>query len=221
MNDIRLIHGDCLEVMKTFADGEFDVVVTDPPYGVSKGTWIDKKWNEPCIIGEVKRTRSSNRVITTEDVAVRDAALELAGCRAVVFGSWRAPRPQGTRMRIVWYKGFVGLGGFGPWRPSDEEIYIVGTGWINSRNTPTVIQHSPVGNMNRNHPNEKPVELLIRILSWCPTEWTVLDPFGGSGTTAVACHKLGRRCISIEIDQTYHDIAVKRVTEAQMQPRLI
>jgi len=50
---------------------------------------------------------------------------------------------------------------------------------------------------------------------------TIIDPFGGSGTTAVVCHKLGRRCISIEIDQTYHDIAVKRVTEAQMQPRLI
>lgn len=214
---VQLYCGDCLEILPTLEAGSVGVMVTDPPYGVSKGTWVNKQWNEPCIIGETRRTRASNRVITREDVAVRDTALKVAACRAVVFGSWRAPRPIGTRMRIVWDKGFVGLGGFGPWRPADEEIYIIGTGWVNSRNTPTVIQHSPVGNANRNHPNEKPVELLLRILGWCQPEWTILDPFMGSGTTGVACVQTGRNFIGIEISEEYFKIAEKRIAEAQAQ----
>ncbi len=49
---------------------------------------------------------------------------------------------------------------------------------------------------------------------------TILDPFMGSGTTGVACVNLGRKFIGIEIDETYFDIACKRIEEAYRQPRL-
>lgn len=66
------------------------------------------------------------------------------------------------------------------------------------------------------HPTQKPIVLF----EWCLLlRWTrgfnaVLDPYLGSGTTAVACVKLGRSCIGIEISREYFDIAVKRVEEA-------
>jgi site-specific DNA-methyltransferase (adenine-specific) len=71
---------------------------------------------------------------------------------------------------------------------------------------------------NAEHPTQKPVGLMMNIVRW--TEGVVLDPFMGSGTTGVACIKLGRRFIGIEIEPKYFDIACRRIEEAWKQPRL-
>jgi DNA modification methylase len=73
----------------------------------------------------------------------------------------------------------------------------------------------------RVHPTQKPVAQL----SWCieqlpDTARTILDPFMGSGTTGVACVKLGRRFIEIEIEPKYFNIACKRIEEAYRQPQM-
>jgi DNA modification methylase len=73
----------------------------------------------------------------------------------------------------------------------------------------------------KQHPTQKPVE----VMEWCLQELprqthTILDPFMGSGTTLVACAKLGRRGIGIEIDPGYFDIACERVRKAYAQPDL-
>ena len=63
-------------------------------------------------------------------------------------------------------------------------------------------------------------------MKWCiehipnPYNKTILDPFMGSGTTGVACVKLGRKFIGIEIDEKYFDIACKRIEQAYAQPDL-
>jgi DNA modification methylase len=73
----------------------------------------------------------------------------------------------------------------------------------------------------RSHPNEKPVELLLDVVgTHSRSGSTVLDPFMGSGTTGVACAKLGRRFIGIELEPKYFDIACKRIDDAYRQPRL-
>ena len=63
-----------------------------------------------------------------------------------------------------------------------------------------------------------------RLMEWClsflPAAQTILDPFMGSGTTGVACTKLGRKFIGIEIEPKYFDIACRRIEEAWRQPRL-
>lgn len=69
------------------------------------------------------------------------------------------------------------------------------------------------------HPCEKPVGLLHELVK--STSWnTILDPFMGSGTTGVACAKLGRKFIGIEIEPKYFDIAVRRIEDAYKQPDL-
>ncbi len=70
------------------------------------------------------------------------------------------------------------------------------------------------------HPTQKPVALMEWCLGFLPDAKTILDPFMGSGTTLVACAKLGRKGIGIELDPDYFEIACKRVAEAYRQPDL-
>ena len=68
------------------------------------------------------------------------------------------------------------------------------------------------------HPTQKPVALMQWCLGFLPDATTILDPFMGSGTTGVACVKLGRKFTGIELDPDYFDIACKRIEDAYRQP---
>jgi len=72
----------------------------------------------------------------------------------------------------------------------------------------------------RVHPTQKPVALMEWCLGFLPDAQTILDPFMGSGTTLVACAKLGRKGIGIELDPDYFEIACRRVEQAYRQPDL-
>jgi DNA modification methylase len=69
------------------------------------------------------------------------------------------------------------------------------------------------------HPSEKPTELMRQLVARIAAE-TILDPFFGSGTTAVACVRTGRRCVGIEIEEKYCEIAAKRIDRELDQGRL-
>ena len=66
----------------------------------------------------------------------------------------------------------------------------------------------------RNHPTEKPIDLLLRLLELHSSEdQVVLDPFMGSGSTGVAARRIYREFIGFEIDENYHNIAIKRIDD--------
>jgi len=63
----------------------------------------------------------------------------------------------------------------------------------------------------RVHPTQKPTGLLVNILQdYSDDKWNIIDPFGGSGSTLIACEKLGRRCFMMEIDEHYCDVIIAR-----------
>ena len=70
----------------------------------------------------------------------------------------------------------------------------------------------------RVHPTQKPVAVMEWCLGFLPDAHTILDPFMGYGTTGVACVKLGRKFIGIELDPNYFDIACQRIRKAYDQP---
>lgn len=72
------------------------------------------------------------------------------------------------------------------------------------------------------HPTQKPVRLLERLLNLvCRDNITVLDPFSGSGSTAVACINTNRNYIGFEIDKEYYDLSIKRINDIKKEPKLV
>ena len=205
---IELYCGDCLEILPQLPDGCVDCIVTDPPYGIGYSTGHGgEQWGDGAIRGD-------------HDTSQRDAALELVdGMPCVCFGTWKQDRPKKTLALLVWdTKGALGMGDLRiPWKPSHQEIYVSGNpnGFCGHRSS-DVISHPPVQSLARNgrvHPMQKPVGLIMELLRKLRGK-NILDPFMGSGTTGVACVKLGRKFIGIEIEPTYFDIAVKRIEQA-------
>lgn len=213
IGDATLYMGDCRDVIPTLTQPA--VVVTDPPFGIDyqSGYATDELW------------QGGRTIVGDADARARDEALALLlGVPALVFGARRVPQPVGTRATLIWDKGpALGMGALDlPWKPSYEEIYVLGKGFHGKRDG-AVIYCPPVQSMAKNgreHPNEKPVRLLSMLLDKSPTGM-VLDPFMGSGSTGVACAHLGRSFVGVEVAPAYFDIACRRIEDAQRQGRLI
>ncbi len=194
--------GDCMDILPTLP--KVDAVVTDPPYGVDYCPGWANKFQRTTIAGD-------------DSTLARDSALSALQFKAgIVFGSWKAPKPIGTKAVLIWNKGTVGMGDLSiPWFPATEEIYILGGGFVGTR-TASVL---PFSVRNNYHPTEKPVALMEHLASKCPLG-VIADPFMGSGTTGVACANLGRKFIGIEREPKYFDIACERIENAYRQSRL-
>ena len=205
---VTLYCGDCLKIIPTLSG--IDAIVTDPPYGINFATnhsvdGVRASWFGKTIHGD-------------ENLAARDAIVRWAGDRpTLMFGSWKMPKPEGTRAVLIWDKGpQFGMGDLSlPWKPSWEEIYVIGKGFAGKRDEGVIKGRSGVSweSKGRCHPNEKPVELMKYLLRKTLGE-IVLDPFMGSGSTLEACLRTGRKGVGIEKDPHYFAIACERIRKA-------
>ena len=201
--------GDCRSVLHAFADCA--AILTDPPFGIAyrSGYATPDLWAGDGIRGD-------------HDTSLRDEVLAaMPAVPTLVFGSWKAPRPAATRARLIWDKGpALGMGALDiPWKPSTEEIYVLGRGFVGARDEGAVIYHPPVQSMASNgrlHPNEKPVGLLQRLMRKLPPG-CIGDPFMGSASAGHAAVTAGRRFVGCEEDPRYFDIACRRIEAAQRQ----
>lgn len=175
--------------------GPVNAVVTDPPYGIGDkmqgGTWgAAEKYAD---------FRKWDKAPSSADIAL----LMRAGEQIVIWGGNYFGLPA-SRCWLAWDKVNA------VHTMADIEL-----AWTNL-DKPAKRKSLPVATHSFGHPTEKPLALM----QWCIgfTTGTVLDPFMGSGTTGVACAKLGRKFIGIEIEPRYFDIACKRIEEAYRQP---
>jgi DNA modification methylase len=113
-----------------------------------------------------------------------------------------------TKQMFVWNKGIRNM------HFNDCEL-----AWTSQwREACRVFDLSPAG-LDKEHPTQKPLALMKWCVDRLPSDaQSVLDPFMGSGTTGVACAKLGRKFIGIEIEPKYFDIACRRIEAAYKQP---
>ena len=220
IGDCTLHLGDCREILPLLP--KVGALISDPPYGISAllgmggGSNGDGgMWKGVAIAGD-------------ESLEARDMAIERTGAPFAVFAKAATAAPLGTKATVAWDKGgHTGAGDLSmPWKPSFELVYIGGNGWAWETRIGGVVRVNAVsgcvGAANdgvRSHPFEKPVAIMRHFCERAPSG-TILDPFMGSGTTGVACVKLGRKFIGIEIDETYFDIACKRIRDAYAQPDL-
>lgn len=198
---ITIYHGNCIEILPHLK--HVDLILTDPPYGINlKSSW-NGKYGICHIAGD-------------DSYELRDMMLQqIKFSRALIFGSWKVPRPLNTKCILIWEKGgHTGMGDLSiPWKPNYEEIYVLGTGYIGKRDS-SILHYIADRECNgpvreRYHPTEKPIQLIKALLKKSPGN--VLDPFMGSGTTLRAAKDLGRQAIGIEIEEKYCEIAVRRL----------
>jgi len=200
IGDARLILGDCREVLPTLSG--IDACVTDPPYGL--GDWNNRGSNAGGPFDSTK-TQAWDKPISAEHIDLIRAASKH---QILWGGNYYLDLLPRTKQMFVWNKGLRGM------HFNDCEI-----AWCSQfREACRVFDYSPASAEAKEHPTQKPLELMKWCLSHLKESETILDPFMGSGTTGVACAKLGRKFIGIEIDPGYFDIACRRIQKAYDQP---
>jgi len=207
IGDATLYLGDCREILPTLEG--IDACVADPPYGM--------RWDGRVSVGKNGHGTTAARakhygVIIAGDDQPFDPSPWLAFPQAILWGCnhFAAALPVGTT--LVWIKRLDG--GFGSFLSDAEMAWKKGGHGVYCRRDTSLMAETH----ERAHPTQKPVG----IMEWCVgmTSGTVLDPFMGSGTTGVACARLGRRFIGIEIHEPYFDIACRRIEAEYRQPRM-
>ena len=192
---ISIFLGDCREVLPTLP--KVDLVLTDPPYGINFAGQ-PTKWQR----------RAGAQPVAWDEEAFSDIALILkAGDDAIVWGGNYYTLPL-SRGWLVWVKPDS--------PPSMGSVEIAWTSY--DRNARHIIHSISATNAERvGHPSQKP-EPVVRwaLLQASNVVKTILDPFMGSGTTLVAAKRLGRKCIGIEIEEKYCEIAVRRLQQGAL-----
>lgn len=203
---ITIYHGDCREILPDMRlNVPETLILTDPPFGINHASSYGATWENTTIAND-------------HSTEARDWVLQyLSGIPAIVFGTWKAPRPSNVRQVLIFDKGpAFGMGDLKfPWKNSFEEIYVIGDGFRSERRDEGVIRGYFTAfseAAGRVHPNEKPISLLGYLASR-HSATIILDPFMGSGTTLRAAKDLGRNAIGIEIEEKYCEIAVNRLRQ--------
>lgn len=214
IGDATLCLGDCREILPTL--GKVDAVVTDPPYGIK---YVARNGDQKRVKGWVHEGQG----VAGDDVPF-DPSPFLSFQEVILWGANHYSQRLPHGRWLVWDKRgdprFYGNNTF-----SDCEL-----AWRSGRGADRMYRQIWNGIVRegepakegqyRQHPTQKP----IRLMEWCLGQisdaQTILDPFMGSGTTGVACAKLGRKFVGIEIEPKYFDIACKRIEQAYAQPDL-
>jgi len=205
--------------MKTFADEKFDAVVTDPPYGIDGGRGnINRRRGK----GNYSRAFTDTpEYIKTVVVPIVELLRKLCGCVVLTPGNKNfCLYPQPDSFGCFYQPASVGLQVFG--NCDAQPIFYYGKNATKKNMGKSCSFQLTERPEDTGHPCTKPLKIWMRLLeSVTLPGMTILDPFMGSGTTGVACVKMGRNFIGIEIDPHYFAIAKRRIKEAQAQPRLM
>ena len=200
---VELYNADCREVLPTL--GKVDAVVTDPPYGIGK----DGQKRTTGGHGGRKGYEFLGWDATRPEPEVF-ALLLAAGQQHVIWGgNYFADLFPATGKWLVWDKGQR-------INQSDGEL-----AWTSHNGALRIFELNRVALLTdgAEHPTQKPVEVMKWSIEQLPFHATlILDPFMGSGTTGVACVKLGRKFIGIEIEPKYFDTACRRIQAALDAP---
>lgn len=238
----KIIHGDCLTVMKDLPSKFVDLVVTDPPYGISKEMKISRNKNTMKFKGKdinynfgewdniedvlwftFNWIDEVDRVLKDDSVFVlffdRDKINYVADyCkgkgykrRNYIYYVKKNPVPQARKIN---------------WMSSVEQGIILTKGKHHYNYTEG--QHKedwslPIcsGKERTEHPTQKPLQIFQDVCRWWSFENDiVLDPFLGSGTTAISCMKTKRNFIGIEKEAKYVEIAQRRIDKELSQLKL-
>lgn len=213
---VALYHGDSREVLPDLV-GEFDTLLTDPPYasaaatattGRAKAKW-GGNWGDMSLVAlMVEATLDAAPMATGHQVYWFTDHLAYAATVPVMFRRYQ------NVQSIVWDKVDLGMGA--RFRKQTEFIvyaWNLGAPEFPSANSRDLIRRRAVPGRERVHSAEKPIDLIIDLLSPSGAR-SVLDPYAGSGTTLAAARLLGMTAVGIEIEERNCEVAATRLAAA-------
>lgn len=235
---MKLLRGDCLELMRNIPDKSVDMILCDLPYGTTRCKW-DTVISFKPLWEQYMRIIKDNRAICL--FAQEPFASELRHSNLKLYKyDWIWRKPQGVNFlsaknqplkdyeiicvfgkkkllynpQMTTGKPYIsGNGNVGEVYGGRSKVITVNKG---TRYPKSVQEFNMVSNRDRLHPTQKPVALLEYLIKTYTNEGdVVLDNCMGSGSTGVACVNTGRDFIGIELDKKYFDVACSRINETE------
>lgn len=233
MLDITLYKGDCLDLMRDIPDGSIDLVLTDPPYCISRSTNFAS--------GEAQGNNTDRFRVSMQfgywdesfkgiEIAIKETyrVLRQGGTLICFYDIWKITTLRNifesvhfNQIRFLeWIKtNPVPLNSKTNYLTNAREIAILGVKGskptFHSEYDNGIYKHPICHDKDRFHPTQKPLALIEELVVKHSNEGDrVLDCFSGSGTTGVACVNTGRNFIGIEKDDHYFEVATNRINEA-------
>lgn len=240
----QIIHGDALEEMKNLPDESFDLIITSPPYNIRnssgggfRGTSEAGKWKNAALIegyADHCDDMSHDEYVEWQQACLREMFRLIPDNGAIFYNhKWRVQNGlmqdrndivDGFPLRqiIIWQRnGGINFND-GYYLPTYEVIYLICK--PDFKLAPKGNHHGDVWNIGQEceseHPAPFPLELPERIIQ-TTTAQTILDPFMGSGTTAVAAIRAGKDFIGIEKSEQYCTIANDRIKKELNATKLL
>ena len=245
----EIIQGDCLEVMQDIKDKSIDAIITDPPYNLTSLKWdklipFDPMWEQ------LNRIIKPNGAIVLFGSEPFSSALRMSNIKNYKYDwKWDKDQAgnfaNAKRQPMKIYEDIIIFNSklYYPImteanpkniRPISDGSKVNITGMIQKhsreydvkkRYPKAILKYSAnmaeCNNVHRVHPTQKPVALMEYLIKTYTNEnELVLDFTMGSGTTGVACKKLGRKFIGIEMDDKYFEIAKKRIEDTLVKKGL-
>jgi len=234
---VTIYHGDCREILPTLE--KVDLVITSPPFNLYKRWWdsgahglqghraLQEKFTNDWYPDELPEAEYQSQQKLMLDMAYKNCRGSVCYNHRVRYAFKRAGRSFHPMewlsefplwVEIIWDRG--GGVAFNSRRPiiSDERIFVLGKPKAYHSEKLTTVWRFPPDRDAPEHPCAFPLEMPRRLISMFTDPGdTVLDYYIGSGTTAVAAKKLNRKCIGIEIEEKYCEIAAKRCSQSVMR----
>lgn len=227
MQSIKLLKGDCLELMKDIPDGSVDMILTDPPYlqGYKTNRRKDNRHEFSSeILNDTPQTGSRMIVkfleLSYQKLRNNSSILVFCNTNKIDFFKQEIEK-AGFKIKniIVWVKNNHTAGDLKASFGHQYEFVILankGRRFINGNRDNDVMFFDKVAGKEQLHQNQKPVDLLQYLVEkLSDSNNTILDPFMGSGSTGVACINTNRKFIGMELDAKYFNIAKERIEKAQ------
>lgn len=257
---MKLICGDCVEVMKTFADNSIDLTVTSPPYDNLRdyhGYRFDYEATLAALYRIMKPGGAVVWIVNDQTVNGSETGTSFRQALCAMDIGFK------LHDTMIWKKDSFAFPDSNRYYPVFEYMFVFCKGKLNTANMildrknkyggvkihgtsrqvdgtlkpsngigkrdvleygrrTNVWEISAEKNNKTGHPAVFPVQLAQdHILSWSNEGDTVLDPFMGSGTTAIASHRTRRKFIGIEIDEQYFKIAKERINRETAQVNIM
>jgi site-specific DNA-methyltransferase (adenine-specific) len=206
-NNVRLLQGDCMDLMKETKDNYYDLAIVDPPYGININVSMGRRKGDKK--SDYHKFAGGDCAIPTADYFKE--LFRVSKNQIIWGGNYMTDHITPSPCWLMWDKGFS----------EDVTFAQFEMAWTSFLSSAKKYDKHP-NQLNRIHPTQKPVSLYEWLLmNYAKEGDKILDTHLGSGSSAIAAHKMHFDFTGIELDEEYYQAAVKRFKQTTSQLSLI